>query len=201
LRAILRLDSPATCRILLPMVTDTGDLLQVRKLLRECADELGITRLPQLGAMVETPASALLASQLMQHADFVSIGTNDLSQYVLAMDRGHPLLAARLDALHPAVLRLLGAVAAAGKASGREVAVCGGLGSDPQAIALLIGLGIHEISAVPAAIPELKRIVRSLDSEACRALATQAVELPDAVAVRRLVVEWTAAATELESAR
>jgi phosphoenolpyruvate-protein kinase (PTS system EI component) len=187
LRAILRLQSPASCRILLPMVTDLGDLRAVRALLRECADELGIAELPKLGAMIETPASALLASQLLREADFLSIGSNDLSQYVLAMDRGHALLAARLDALHPAVLRLIAMVAEAGQACGREVAVCGGLASDPDAIALLLGLGIRELSAVPVMIPALKRIVRGLDIEACRALAAQALELTDAAAVRRLV--------------
>lgn len=199
LRAILRLESPDSCSILLPMVTDLGDLIAVRAMLRDCADELGITRLPKLGAMIETPASALLAEQLLREADFLSIGTNDLSQYVLAMDRGHPTLAARLDALHPAVLRLIQSVAAAGGAAGRKVAVCGGLGSDPAAIALLIGLGISEVSAVPSAIPELKRIIRSLEAAACRELAEQALTLTDAIAVRELVAQWTLAGTDLEA--
>jgi phosphoenolpyruvate-protein phosphotransferase len=192
LRAILRLRSPDTCRILLPMVTDQGDLRAVRAMLRECADELGIPELPRLGAMVETPASALLAEQLLEEADFLSIGSNDLSQYVLAMDRGHPQLSARLDALHPAVLRLIESVAARGAARGREVAVCGGLGSDPQAIALLVGLGIREVSAVPGAIPRIKRIIRSLDVVHCRELARQAMNLTDAAAVRQLVAKATA---------
>lgn len=191
LRAILRLGSPETCKIMLPMVTDLGDLRTVRALLRECADELGIDSLPRLGAMVETPASALLADQLLLEADFLSIGTNDLSQYVLAMDRGHPQLAARLDALHPAVLRLIKSVAMAGQACGRPVAVCGGLGSDPDAIALLVGLGIVEVSAVPGVIPEIKRVVRSLDAAACRELAAAALTLADASAVRQLVADWT----------
>jgi phosphoenolpyruvate-protein phosphotransferase len=201
LRAILRLESPATCKLMLPMVTDVGELRAVRAVLRECADELGISALPKLGAMVETPASALLADQLLLDADFLSIGTNDLSQYVLAMDRGHAVLAARLDALHPAVLRLIESVAAAGHARDREVAVCGGLGSDPEAIALLIGLGIREVSAVPNAIPEIKRIIRSLDAGACRELARQALTLTDAAAVRRLVADWTERATALETDR
>jgi multiphosphoryl transfer protein len=156
----------------------------------ECTHELGIKTLPQLGVMIETPASALLADQLLLDADFLSIGSNDLSQYVLAMDRGHPQLAARLDALHPAVLRLIGSVASVGHALGREVAVCGGLGSDPDAIALLIGLGIREISAVPTAIPELKRIIRSVHSGACRELAHAALGLASAQAVRASVAMW-----------
>ena len=201
LRAILRLDRPETCKIMLPMVTDVGELRAVRQLLRECADELGIAQLPQLGAMVETPASALLADQLLLEADVLSIGTNDLSQYVLAMDRGHPVLAARLDALHPAVLRLIKSVAAAGKARVRPVALCGGLGSDPDAVALLIGLGIVELSAIPASIPEIKRIVRSLDASACRELADKALNLADAAAVRQLVASGAETAPEGEPKR
>jgi phosphoenolpyruvate-protein kinase (PTS system EI component) len=157
--------------------------------------------MPALGVMIETPAAALLADQLAREADFLSIGSNDLSQYVLAMDRGHPLLAGRLDALHPAVLRLIGTVAAAGEVRGRAVSVCGGLASDPDAIALLLGLGIRELSAVPAVIPAIKRLVRSLDSRACRELAAQALELTDAAAVRRLVADFNATTAELETDR
>jgi multiphosphoryl transfer protein len=188
LRAILRLQPLNQVRVLLPMVTDIDDIRSVRSAMDACRRELGIDTIPKLGVMIETPASALLADQLLQEADFLSIGTNDLSQYVLAMDRGHPQLAARLDALHPAVLRLIGSVAAAAHAHDREVAVCGGLGSDPDAIPILIGLGIREVSAVPAAIPELKRIIRSLDSTACRALAQQALTLTSARAVRERAV-------------
>jgi phosphoenolpyruvate-protein phosphotransferase len=188
LRAILRLQPLNQVRVLLPMVTDIDDIRSVRSAMDECRRELGIDTAPRLGVMIETPASALLADQLLQEADFLSIGTNDLSQYVLAMDRGHPQLAARLDALHPAVLRLIGSVAAAAHAHDREVAVCGGLGSDPDAIPILIGLGIREVSAVPAAIPELKRIIRSLNSGACRELAQQALSLTSARAVRERAI-------------
>src|SRR6185436_12392319 len=120
---------------------------------------------------------------------FLSIGTNDLSQYTLAMDRGHPELAGRLDALHPAVLRLIAAAAKAGNAAGKEVAVCGSLGSDLSAIPILVGLGVHEISAVPASIPRIKRTLRSLDIGGCRELARRALALPTAEAVRNLMGE------------
>jgi phosphoenolpyruvate-protein kinase (PTS system EI component) len=197
LRAILRLRSPQA-RILLPMVTDLGDMRAARSLLRECAEELHVAQLPLLGAMIETPASALLATQLLREADFLSIGTNDLSQYTLAIDRGHAQLSSRLDALHPAVLRLIGSVAAAGEARGREVAVCGGLASDPEAVALLVGLGIRELSAVPRAIPAQKRILRGLDAGSCRELARRALELEDAGAVRALVASWPGASQPME---
>ncbi|MBL0122328.1 MAG: hypothetical protein IPP88_06210 [Betaproteobacteria bacterium] len=128
----------------------------------------------------------------MRDVDFLSIGTNDLSQYTLAMDRGHPDLAAKLDALHPAVLRLIKTAADAGNALHKEVAVCGGLASDPIAIPILIGLGVHEVSAVPAMIPRIKQVIRSLDAGACATLAQEALEQKDATAVRALVARWLA---------
>jgi len=197
LRAILRLRS-AQVRILLPMVNDLGELRAARALLRECADDLGIDALPPLGVMIETPPAALLARRRLREADFLSIGTNDLSQSTLAIDRGHPQLSAKLDALHPAVLRLIGSTAAAGEARGREVAVCGGLASDPEAVALLVGLGIRELSAVPGTIPTQKRILRGLDLSSCRELARRAMEMEDAEAVRALVASWPGASQQVE---
>lgn len=192
LRAILRVQPVSQCRILLPMVTELGEVHIVRALLEELRDEMGITELPALGVMIETPASALLADQLVRVIDFLSIGTNDLSQYTLAMDRGHPDLAAKLDALHPAVLRLIKTAADAGNALHKEVAVCGGLASDPIAIPILTGLGVHEVSAVPAMIPRIKQVIRSLDAGACATLAQEALEQKDAIAVRALVERWLA---------
>ena len=192
LRAILGVGPLAQCRVLLPMVTEVEELVAVRALLAECAASLGVETVPALGAMVETPASALLADQLLEHADFLSLGTNDLSQYVLAMDRALPSLAGRLDALHPAVLRLIAMTAAAGATRGKSVSVCGGLASDPQAIPVLIGLGIREVSAVPSMIPQLKRTIRTLEVRACRELAQAALALTSAAAVRALVSDWSA---------
>jgi phosphoenolpyruvate-protein phosphotransferase len=185
LRAVLRVQPAGQCRVLLPMVTDLDDLKVARTMLADGARELGVA-VPQLGVMIETPASALLAEQLADGADFLSIGTNDLSQYTLAIDRGHPELAKRLDALHPAVLRLIALVADAAHARGKSVAVCGALGSDVDALPILIGLGIHEISATPAIIPRLKRMVRLLDAAECAELAQRALEQETAAAVRDL---------------
>ncbi|QJR16741.1 phosphoenolpyruvate--protein phosphotransferase [Usitatibacter palustris] len=187
LRAILRVKPASACRILLPMVTDIEDLVTVRALLDECAKDLGIDATPALGVMIETPASAMLADQLAVHADFFSIGTNDLSQYTLAMDRGHPELAAKLDALHPAVLRLIDTISQAAHEAGREVAVCGGLASDPAAVPILVGLGIREISVVPAMIPRLKATIRTLDAQRCAELAERALTLGTATAVRQMM--------------
>ena len=186
LRAILRVRPPGAVRILLPMVTDVDDVRYVRDMLDTAVRELGLERAPALGAMIETPASALLAPSLAEECDFLSLGTNDLSQYTLAIDRGHPRLAARLDALHPAVLRLIALVADAARERGRGVSVCGALGSDVDALPMLIGLGIHEVSATPAAIPRLKRMARTLDAAECRELARRALEQSTAQAVREL---------------
>jgi phosphoenolpyruvate-protein phosphotransferase len=193
LRSILRVTPASRCRILLPMVTDIGDVRTVRSVIDELRAQMSIAESPSLGVMIETPASALLADQLVREVDFLSIGTNDLSQYALAMDRGHPELAAKLDALHPAVLRLIATAASAGNAHHKEIAVCGGLASDPVAIPILIGLGVHELSAVPAMIPRIKNLVRSLDASACRDLAQQALDCSNAAMVRTLVTRWQSA--------
>ncbi|HTU68392.1 MAG TPA: putative PEP-binding protein, partial [Steroidobacteraceae bacterium] len=149
----------------------------------------GAATMPQLGVMIETPAAAMLADQLAGEVDFLSIGTNDLAQYTLAMDRGHAELAARIDGVHPAVLRLIGAVGEAAARARKPVAVCGGLASDPDAVPLLLGLGVTELSAVPAAIPRIKSLVGALTLDTCRALALRALALPSSAAVRALLIE------------
>ena len=186
LRAILRVTPHGQCRVLLPMVTDVEDVRAARAIVDECATSLGVPA-PRVGAMIETPASALLAAQLLRHVDFLSIGTNDLSQYALAIDRAHPELARRLDALHPAVLKLIALVAEAGRAHGKPVAICGALGSDVDALPILIGLGIHDVSAAPATIPRLKRTVRGLAAADCADLARRALETSTAAEVRELL--------------
>ncbi|HWZ63870.1 MAG TPA: phosphoenolpyruvate--protein phosphotransferase [Steroidobacteraceae bacterium] len=186
LRAILAVHPPEQCRILLPMITDTADVAAVRALLDEICAERRIERTVELGVMIETPASAVLADQLAAVADFLSVGTNDLTQYTLAMDRGNAQLAGRLDALHPAVLRLIERAAAAAATHGRMVAVCGGLASDPLAAPILVGLGVTELSAVGAVIPRLKAGLSRCTLAECRALAQQALAQRDAAAVRIL---------------
>jgi phosphoenolpyruvate-protein kinase (PTS system EI component) len=168
------------------MVTDVEEVRAIRSIALECAGELGMAELPPLGAMVETPAAALLAESLAEAADFLSIGSNDLAQYTLAIDRGHPELARRLDALHPAVLRLIALVAEAAGARAKPVSLCGALASDVDALPILIGLGVLEISAAPAMIPRLKRTARALDAAQCREAARRALELATAAEVRDL---------------
>jgi phosphocarrier protein FPr/phosphocarrier protein len=187
LRAILAVRGPAQCRLLLPMISDVEEIEAVRRLLDEVCRELGRSERISVGVMIETPAAAVLAERIAAVADFLSIGTNDLTQYTLAMDRGHPQLAARLDGLHPAVLRLIAQTAEGARAHGRHAAVCGGLASEPLVAPLLVGLGVQELSAVPAVIPQLKARIQSATLSDCRALAQQALAQPGAAAVRALL--------------
>ncbi len=187
LEAILSVRPAGSCRILLPMVNEVGEIEAVRDLVREIAPGAGGDPDIAIGIMIETPAAAVNASRLAAHADFFSIGTNDLTQYVLAIDRTHPLLSQGLDALHPAVLSLIHSVCAAARAAGRPVAVCGGLASEPAAAPLLVGLGVAELSAAPGVIPAIKDAVRRRTMAECRALAGRAIDALDAAAVRALL--------------
>ena len=199
LRAILGVRPYGQCRILLPMITDVAEIRSVRAMIEEARREINRHEPIEVGVMIETPASALMAEAIAVEADFFSIGTNDLTQYTLAMDRGHPELAARLDALHPAVLRLIARTAQAAQAHKRLVAVCGGLASDPVAAPILAGLGVHELSAVPSVIPRLKALIRRLAMADCAEVARQALEQSSAEAVRALALRLVAQESEPES--
>ena len=186
LRALLRVRTQAPLKLMLPMVADRADLVETRAALARHAGDLGVAP-PELGIMVETPAAALTAAALAEEADFFSIGSNDLSQYALARDRTNPAVAAGLDGLHPAILRLIDETVRGGAEHGRWTGVCGGLAAQPEAIPLLIGMGVSELSVPGAAVAETKALVRTLDLSRCRAVAAQALAAPDADAVRALV--------------
>jgi phosphocarrier protein FPr/phosphocarrier protein len=188
-RAILTGVPEAQCRIMLPMIVDRGEFAAARAILDQAIRDVGLGSAVPLGVMIETPAAALLARDIAAEADFLSVGTNDLTQYALAADRGNPALADRIDALHPAVLRLIALAGEGAQAHGRWLGVCGALASDPKAAAILIGLGVTELSASPAAIPALKAAVRALGTDECRALAARALDLGTAQAVRAMVEE------------
>ena len=187
LRAVLGVRGD--CRLLLPMITDVAEVQAVRTQLAQLCGELPGAAAVAVGVMVETPAAAVQAERIAAAADFLSIGTNDLTQYTLAMDRGNAQLAPRLDALHPAVLQLIAASARGAQAHGRHAAVCGGLASEPLAAPLLIGLGVQELSAVPAVIPQLKARIAAVTLTECRALAARALAAEDAAAVRALLAQ------------
>ena len=191
-RAALRVAPRGVVQLLIPMVTDIAEVAAVRAVIETLQEELGGRSPIKLGAMIETPAAALTAAGLLREADFLSIGSNDLTQYTLAMDRGHAQLAPRTDALHPAVLKLIALAAQAGNAAGKTVAICGGAAADRIAVPILVGLGIRELSVVPAAIPAIKRQIRALRVADCRALAERCLDADSAAHVRALSAHYLA---------
>jgi multiphosphoryl transfer protein len=188
LRAILQGVPPAQCRIMVPMIASIAELRAVRHALDRACAKLGIADPVVLGVMVETPAAAMTADLLAAEADFLSIGTNDLTQYCLAMDRGNASVAADFDALHPAVLRLIKVTIDGAARHGRPVSVCGGLASDMVAAPILIGLGVRGLSASAAQIPALKARIRNVTRDQCEALAAKALAAASANDVRALVL-------------
>ncbi|GAB4487133.1 MAG: phosphoenolpyruvate--protein phosphotransferase [Anaerolineales bacterium] len=192
LRAILRAANGLPCRIMFPMVADIEEIRQARYWL-ECAhDELSQQNMPhawpvEMGIMVEIPSAALLSPLLAREVDFFSIGTNDLTQYTLAAERGSPSLARLADGLHPAVLRLIKTITDAAHSAGKWTGVCGELGGDPEAVPILVGLGVDELSLNPAGIPRIKSIIRNLTLDSARSLAEQALACATSAEVRVLV--------------
>jgi phosphocarrier protein FPr/phosphocarrier protein len=190
LAAILRVTPFGQARIMLPMVASLSELQFVRAMIDGIMRERSIAGRVALGVMVETPASAVLADQISREADFVSIGTNDLTQYTLAMDRCNAQLAPQIDAFHPAVLRLIAEAAKAARANGRPVGLCGSLAADALAIPLLLGLGVDEFSVPPASIPTIKATIRALNMERCREAANRGLQQTTPEAVRAVAREY-----------
>jgi phosphocarrier protein FPr len=186
LRAILRAASFGKLRIMFPMVADIGELRRARAIVEELRAELGAPPV-EVGIMIEVPSAALMADVLAREADFFSIGTNDLTQYTLAMDRMHPTLASQADDLHPAVLRLIAKTVEGAHAAGKWVGVCGNLGSKPLAVPILVGLGVDELSIAIKDIPLVKAQIRTLTLEQCQEHARQALQCATAAEVRELV--------------
>lgn len=175
-----------------PMITSVAELLALRDTCERIRAELEAPAIP-LGIMIEVPSAALLADQLALHADFFSIGTNDLTQYALAIDRQNPVLAPEADSLHPAVLKLIDLTVKGAHAHGRWVGVCGGIAGDVFGAALLTGLGVDELSMTPRDLPAVKARIRTADLSTLQALAGRALGARDAAAVRALAAELPAA--------
>jgi phosphocarrier protein FPr len=173
--------------IMLPMVSTPDEMIEARQVLIEAAGPMGLPSGLHIGTMIEVPSAALKIEAFLPYVDFVSIGTNDLTQYTLAAERGNGAVAALSDALDPGVLRLIDHVCRAANAR-IDVAVCGEAASDELAIPLLLGLGVRELSVSPPAVPRVKAAIRQLDVEHCASLARQALTLPGANEVRKLVL-------------
>jgi phosphocarrier protein FPr len=195
LRAILRAGHGHNFRIMFPMVTSIGEITAATALLadaHEALDTEGIAhQWPiETGIMIETPAAALLSSILAKHVDFFSVGTNDLTQYTLAADRGNPKLSHFADALNPAVLRLIKIVVTAAQQHGKWVGVCGELAGDPIAVPVLLGLGVNELSLNPGGIPKVKSIIRKIDHSSAVQIAEEVLQKGDAVSARQLAASF-----------
>ena len=186
LRALLRLQQPGALRIMLPMVTLAEEVDFFKKILSQEQEALGLTSPVQLGIMVEVPSAALISQQMAARVDFLSIGTNDLTQYTLAIDRGHPELAPHSDHLHPAVLNLIALTCQGAAAYQKPVGVCGSMAGDLLAVPFLIGLGVRELAVGAGAIAEIKALVRTLDTQECKTLAQKALSMATAQQVRVL---------------
>jgi phosphoenolpyruvate-protein phosphotransferase len=186
IRAILRASRAGKVAMMFPMVSTLQEWRAAREMVERERAALGIAPI-QIGIMVETSAIALMSERFARDADFFSIGTNDLTQYTLAMDRSNPRLAPQMDALHPAVLRLIERTVAGARAHKRWVGVCGALAGDPAAVPVLLGLDVDELSADVPLVPSVKARIRTLSLEECRLTAREALDAADAEEVRAIV--------------
>lgn len=196
LRALLRAAADAPLAIMIPMVTTLKEVRAVRALIVELAAELAADGLPHdgdppVGIMLETPAAALICDELARECDFISIGTNDLLHYMMAIDRCNRHVSYLHEPLHPAFLRAIDHVVAATHASGKQVSVCGELAADPLGMALLLGLGVDALSAAPHFVPQVKHLLRQLDAKTCRDIAQKALAGAEPSEIRTLLRDMT----------
>jgi phosphoenolpyruvate-protein phosphotransferase (PTS system enzyme I) len=192
LRAILRASAHGNVRLLFPMIADIHELREAKKLLGEARRELSEKGIPfaetmPIGAMVEVPSAALCVETLARECDFLSVGTNDLTQFTLAVDRGSQRLSGLYDPLHPAVLRLIERTVEGARPFGTLVEVCGEIASDPVGAMVLVGLGVDELSMSPWAILEVKKILRSINWQDAREAAREALDAPGSKEVRAIL--------------
>lgn len=168
-----------------PMIATPAELLKAKAICDEVQRETGASRI-DIGIMIEVPSAVIMADELARHADFFSIGTNDLTQYTFAMDRLNPVLAAEADGLHPALLRMIDRVVAAGIRHNIPTGVCGGIAGDDIGALILTGLGVRELSVAIPAIPQIKAAIRDTTFAHAAALASQALRCETVEDVRRL---------------
>ncbi len=192
LRAILRASVKKNVQIMFPLIASLWEVRKVKQALKGVMEELRSEGIPfdeeiPVGIMIEVPSAVIIADVLAPEVDFFSIGTNDLVMYTLAVDRGNEMVSDYYRAHHPAVLRLIRDTVQRGHDAGIPVGICGEIAADPLSTILLIGLGLDELSVSPGEIPEIKKIIRSISSEDCKAVAEKALELSTAADVSRLL--------------
>jgi len=195
LRAILRASAFGNVKILLPMISGIGELKEALDLINRAKEQLKrkdqeFSEATEVGVMIEVPSAALQAGAIAERVDFLSIGTNDLVQYLLAVDRGNERIAHLYQNLHPAVLRLLRDVVYNAHRKGVWVGMCGEMAADPLATLLLIGLEIDELSVSPIAVPEIKRIIRAVDFQEAASITRQTLEMPTATEIEHFMMRY-----------
>jgi phosphotransferase system enzyme I (PtsI) len=192
LKAILRAADLGDVRIMFPMISAVEEVRKANAYLEDARDQLRSEKRAfrtdtPVGAMVETPSAALAADVLAREVDFFSIGTNDLIQYTMAVDRGNEKVASLYQPAHPSVLRLLSEVIRTSVDRGVEVAVCGEICSEPLFTMLLLGMGLRELSLAPNLIPEIKKVIRSVTVERAREVAATAIAMGEAEQTERFL--------------
>jgi phosphotransferase system enzyme I (PtsI) len=197
LRALLKASPFGNLAIMLPMVSDIAEVRRTKELIAGIRGELAeagdaVADVIPLGVMVETPAAALMAEEWAEEVDFFSIGTNDLTQYVLAVDRLNEKVSRLYQPFHPAVLRLIQSVAHAAGRRGKWVGLCGEMAAEPSAVPLLVGMGLSELSVSPASIPLVKNIVRGMSKAEGEALAREVLGLQSASQVLERLQDFLA---------
>jgi phosphotransferase system enzyme I (PtsI) len=194
LRAIYRASAHGSVRILLPLIVDVEEVRQAREICDQVREELSTKRFRigedvKLGIMIETPASVVMAGVLAKEVDFFSVGTNDLTQYTMAVDRGNTKISHLYQHLHPSMLRMLKMTVDAGRAAPIPVAVCGEMAVDPLAVVVLIGLQFDELSCSPNTLPEVKKIIRSVTYDECKTLVKKILKEPTFDRIERRVTK------------
>lgn len=187
LRAIYRASTTGPVKIMFPMIATLEELRAAKALAEQVRQELGVAPV-EIGIMIEVPAAAVMAPELAQEADFFSIGTNDLAQYVFAMDRMHAVLAKQVDGLHPSVLRMIEMTTRAASAAGKWVGVCGGIAGDPRGAIILAGLGVSELSMNLPSIAAIKARLRGISLAQAKTVAVKALACKTAAEVRELLL-------------
>ncbi len=195
LRALLRSSAHGPVRILIPMISGVEEILQVKVILKKVSDQLKNENTPfnsavPIGIMIEVPSAVHLAPVLIRHVDFFSIGTNDLIQYTLAVDRNNERVAAFFEPLHPAILNSIWQVARVANGAGKPVGVCGEMAGDPLLTPLLVGLGVSQLSMIPNSILHVKSVIRQIRYSEGEALAEAALKASTAAEVRKLLIPF-----------
>ena len=196
IRAILRAASGADVRIMLPMISSLQEIREAKRYIELAKTQLREEKLEfnefvPVGIMIELPAAVICAEELLAEADFASLGTNDLIQYTLGVDRGNPSVAPLYDECHPAVLRLIRAAVKAAQKQNKPISICGEMGGRREMVPFFLGLGINELSMVPMQIPIVKEMIRSLKRSSCQRLTLKLVKSRDSGEVRKLLEQFT----------